>query len=313
MFGNTATSSLSKTIGYTKNKTFNFKKVKEDVISKKSRFKKKAPNVNFDSTASSKSQTLLTRRSSDTYIEMGGTTTLPPLWVDIYEETQEKIRKIHEISKEEQKLVAKRIKMQFGDHGELDKQIDKRSAEVTRILHECESNLGRISQMGADESESQSKIRKNIQRSLATQIQEAAALLRRQQKGLLDKLQDLNTTGGSTDIDPDANEYSEDLKDMMLGEDIARERDEDINRLIDNINELNHLFKQMNQIVIEQGTIVDRIDYNLEQSVEHTKKAKKELVKAKKAMDSKCAQHAIKVLITLNVIFSILLVLKFSK
>ena len=35
---------------------------------------------------------------------------------------------------------------------------------------------------------------------MATQIQEAAALLRRQQKGLLDKLQDLNTTG-STDLD----------------------------------------------------------------------------------------------------------------
>jgi len=31
-------------------------------------------------------------------------------------------------------------------------------------------------------------------------------LLRRQQKGLLDKLQDLNTTEGSTDIDMDTNE-----------------------------------------------------------------------------------------------------------
>jgi syntaxin 16 len=313
MFGNNAPSSLSKTIGYTKNKTFNFKKVKEDIMSKKSRFKKKTPNVNLEPLSSSKSQTLLTRRPSDTYIEMGGTGALPPVWVDIYEETQEKIRKIHEISKEEQKLVAKRIKQQFGDHTDLDKQIDKKSSDATRLLHECETNLTRISQMGADETESQSKIRKNIQRSLATQIQEAAALLRRQQKGLLDKLQDLNNTGGSTDIDLENNDYSEDLKDMMLAEDIARERDEDINRLIDNINELSHLFKQMNQIVIEQGTIVDRIDYHLEQAVDHTKKAKKELVKAKKAMDSKCAQNVIKILIILNVIFSILLVLKFSK
>ncbi len=43
-------------------------------------------------------------------------------------------------------------------------------------------------------------VKQNIQRSLATQIQEAAAMLRRQQKGLLDKLQDLNSTG-STDLD----------------------------------------------------------------------------------------------------------------
>jgi len=58
-------------------------------------------------------------------------------------------------------------------------------------------------------------------------------------------------------------------------------RDEDINVLIDNINELNHLFKQMNHIVIEQGTIVDRIDYNLEQAVDNTTKAKGELKKVK--------------------------------
>lgn len=31
-------------------------------------------------------------------------------------------------------------------------------------------------------------------------------LLRRQQKGLLDKLQDLNTTEGSTDIEPESND-----------------------------------------------------------------------------------------------------------
>ena len=80
---------------------------------------------------------------------------------------------------------------------------------------------------------------------------------------------------------------------MMMAEDLARERldifqinwilililkrDEDVNRLIDNINKLNHLFKQMNDIVIEQGTIVDRIDFNIEQSADLTRKAKKEL------------------------------------
>ena len=33
----------------------------------------------------------------------------------------------------------------------------------------------------------------------------------------------------------------------------------------------------MNDIVIEQGTIVDRIDFNIEQSADLTSKAKKEL------------------------------------
>jgi len=68
---------------------------------------------------------------------------------------------------------------------------------------------------------------------------------------------------------------------MIMAEDIAKERDEDINRLIDNINKLNHLFKQMNDIVLEQGTIVDRIDYNIEKSADDTRSAKKELRKVR--------------------------------
>ena len=56
-------------------------------------------------------------------------------------------------------------------------------------------------------------------------------------------------------------------------------RDEDINKLVDNINKLNQLFKDMNQLVIEQGTIVDRIDYNIEKAQDSSTRAKKELVK----------------------------------
>ena len=42
-----------------------------------------------------------------------------------------------------------------------------------------------------------SSVRKNIQKSLAAQIQEVAAVLRHQQKGLLNKLKDINSTGTS--------------------------------------------------------------------------------------------------------------------
>jgi len=314
MFGNSTASSLSKSLGYTKSRTYNFKKVKEHISQKQSRFKKKSSAISFDS-GHPKSQTLLSSKPAETVIELGDASTLPPIWIDIYEETQDKLKRIHEISKEEKTLVANRIKKQFGDHSELDRQIEKKNSEATRLLHECEANLGKIThgRGNFDETEPEKKIKQNIQRSLATQIQEAAALLRRQQKGLLDKLQDLNTTG-STDLDTnEPNEFSEDLQDMMMAEDIARERDEELNKLIDSINDLNHLFKQMNHIVLEQGTIVDRIDYNLESAVHNTGKAKKELYKANKAMDSKCGQSVIRVLVILNIIFAILLLLKFGK
>jgi syntaxin 16 len=60
---------------------------------------------------------------------------------------------------------------------------------------------------------------------------------------------------------------------------LDNERDEQINKLVDTINQLAQLFKQMNELVIEQGTILDRIDYNMEQALFHTRKGKEELVK----------------------------------
>jgi t-SNARE complex subunit (syntaxin) len=47
------------------------------------------------------------------------------------------------------------------------------------------------------------------------------------------------------------------------------------------MNKLSHLFKQVNQIVIEQGPIMDRIDYNLEQSLQNTKDTTKEMQEVK--------------------------------
>ena len=58
-------------------------------------------------------------------------------------------------------------------------------------------------------------------------------------------------------------------------------RDAEINALVNSVNELATLFKQMNSIVIEQGTLIDRIDYNLQEAETFVDKGKKELVKVR--------------------------------
>ena len=40
------------------------------------------------------------------------------------------------------------------------------------------------------------------------------------------------------------------------------------------------MFKELNILVVEQGTILDRIDYNIEEGVKYTAEAVQELVKA---------------------------------
>lgn len=45
------------------------------------------------------------------------------------------------------------------------------------------------------------------------------------------------------------------------------ERDEEIRRIVESIAELQSIFKDLAGLVADQGTVLDRIDYNMEQTV----------------------------------------------
>jgi syntaxin 16 len=252
-------------------------------------------------------------QSSTPGLDIGhGSSTLPPIWVDYYESAIDRLKKVDDLSQEINKLVVKRVKMQFGNASDLDNSINSKMTEAKDTLMACEEDHRKISEIGRKSSENNHDraVRNNIEKALAIRIQDAARMLHKNQKNHYDKVKD--------DIEPgklgESTDFSEnEQQEMEMVEDLARGRNEEINKLIDTINELSHLFKQMNQLVIEQGTIVDRIDYNLESAQTSTAKAVVELRAAKKYQSSKCGDYCIKVLIIMICIFSILLLLKFKK
>lgn len=52
-----------------------------------------------------------------------------------------------------------------------------------------------------------------------------------------------------------------------------RVRNKEIKQLVQNINDLAVLFKDLSILVVEAGTILDRIDYNIEQAHKDVKQA----------------------------------------
>jgi len=57
----------------------------------------------------------------------------------------------------------------------------------------------------------------------------------------------------------------------------ALSMDTDITKLADTVTNLHAMFKQMNELVYDQGQIVDRIDFNIEQALISCSKGNKEL------------------------------------
>lgn len=74
---------------------------------------------------------------------------------------------------------------------------------------------------------------------------------------------------------------------------IQNARNQEIMDIVKSTEELAALFKELSVLVIEQGTVLDRIDYNIEDALVHSKKGKKHLVAAKKASESSRSRNII--------------------
>ena len=60
------------------------------------------------------------------------------------------------------------------------------------------------------------------------------------------------------------------------------QREREINEIAKSIHTIAEIFKDLQTLVIDQGTLLDRIDYNVEQMNVNVKSAVRELDKVKK-------------------------------
>lgn len=82
------------------------------------------------------------------------------------------------------------------------------------------------------------------------------------------------------------------MQELENVEQLVDQRDAEIQQIVKSIEELAQIFKELAVLVIDQGTILDRIDYNMENAVENVKQGITHLEKAeesqKNAMSVKC-------------------------
>jgi syntaxin 16 len=155
----------------------------------------------------------------------------------------------------------------------------------------------------------------NIQRSLAKRLQEMSMEFRQSQRKYLAEVQNQKSGGDVNKFGIALDQSGDFFNDQQLAvvddlTEAVQSRDQEIQKIAQSIEELGQIFKELAVLVIDQGTILDRIDYNMEAVVEHTKTGIQQLEKAERHQKVARPMKCILCLVSLIGVLLIILVLK---
>lgn len=247
---------------------------------------------------------------------------LPPVWVDTSEDISNNMQQARVKMNELVKAHAKALRPTFGDNKEEQHMIESLTHEITRLLKKCEKSLQQLS-TGKGPNED-ATLRKNVQRSLATNLQSLSMEFRKQQKGYLERLQRQQDVPVGSDLGMNLNEHRaisiDDDDDLGFGrqhlsrvkkaEKMTIEREKEISQIVESVNDLAQIMKDLSVLVIDQGTIVDRIDYNLENVAASVEQGVKQLERAEKTQKKGGMVLCVMILICLCLFMIFVLMIK---
>jgi len=160
-----------------------------------------------------------------------------------------------------------------------------------KILQGCfKQHKEKVQKLGSGPLHKQEEsVRKNLQSQLASQLQELSVSFRKTQKDYLQRLKGRQQKGKKLPVDDedDGREarfeggFTEGQSHKTVQAEImVEQREKEILQIAKSINDLAAIFKDLSTLVIEQGTLLDRIDFNIEQTSHNTKEGVKQLVQA---------------------------------
>ncbi|KAL7543217.1 hypothetical protein ACHAXR_012501 [Thalassiosira sp. AJA248-18] len=229
--------------------------------------------------------------------------TLPPDWVNDVDAVNATVEDIQRLMSDLASMHASRIGTVFGrDLDNMERQIERKTTEVTTLFRKAERYLQKVGASTRQAGGEESTVGANVQRSLAMQLQTLSSDFRQKQRKYLADVK-AQKSGGLVESEArfginleddgtlqNQNDYNfGTAQQLSVVDDLQTEiqsRDKEISQIAKSIEELGSIFKELAVLVIDQGTILDRIDYNMEAVVEHTKTGILQLEKAEKSQKS---------------------------
>ena len=237
------------------------------------------------------------------------------------------VSEIQHLMSELASMHASRIGTVFGrDLDNMERQIERKTTEVTGLFRKAERYLKKVGASTRQAGGEESTVGANVQRSLAMQLQTLSSDFRQKQRKYLTDVK-AQKSGGLVEsearfginleddgtLQNDFTSFGQSPHQMATVDDLQSEiqsRDKEISQIAKSIDELGSIFKELAVLVIDQGTILDRIDYNMEAVVDSTKIGIKQLEKAERNQKSARPMKCIFCLLGTIIILLLILVMK---
>lgn len=222
-------------------------------------------------------------------------------------------------------------------------EIEFKCQEINKLFNRLHSLMSQM--QGLSEAKPHSKIIKNVFQWQCKEIQELTHKYRSTQRNYLNKCTEndkideqfvitfetndnILAANGSHSLQNDSSghlsnddsiQFFEDLKpsqtqqqmqlSSLMDNEYLRSREQEMTTIVKSIAELNQIFHDINTLVINQGSVLDRIDYNVETVQHRVEEGVLALSKAEKSMRSARKMKLILVLSAIVILMLIYLII----
>lgn len=260
--------------------------------------------------------------SLDPEAAIGVTKRLSPKWVDGVEEINYDITRIKQKMKELASLHDKHLnRPTLDDSTEAEHAIEISTQEITQMFHRCQRAVQSIQSRARSCTEQEERVLRNVVSSLAQSLQDLSTNFRHTQSGYLKRMKNreerskhfFDTSVPLMDDGEDTTLYDRGFTDdqlVLVQENtlMVEEREREIRQVVQSISDLNEIFRDLATMVVEQGTVLDRIDYNVEQSCVKTDEGLKQLQKAEQYQKKNRKMLVILILFVLVIVMIVVLI-----
>jgi len=246
-----------------------------------------------------------------------------PRYMDMYEQCNNLLQDL-EIEfnklKEEQQ---KRIVPSFDETNTklINQNIQMISDRMTQKLKKCKYLTKELKTLLANSS-LDDNIKINMYQNLLNRLAEISREMQINEEKYIQKYQELNgyeesfftinNTNNTNNLDSietfQSHVFNSNNKKKI---DVTKERNKELDQMVNTVNELKNIFQDVSNMVISQGTILDRIDYNTYQGRHNIRRGNRELEESHESLKSGCLRKINQILIIAIFIMSLLIIFKF--